>query len=378
MIATTVLITILVISTSLLFTMRTFALRQQMFAEPRQVGRQAVEYVAENLRQAGVIGRGAPGFEGVIIPYINNAQTMWNNCQNAAFADLNTDIICVTRPNANNAIAIDKWPGFKHAANFQAGYSKGCAGGDDNNRSMFLDECGAWNDPHTVLLIDALGQLALVAISPWNGTNPTSHCHGAAPDWIGTYIHVVADVGSVYNPPGGHPNLVDPVYISTTSFLTLRVKNGRLQQKFGWLNPALPDDGFVDLLENVMDLQFTYYMRNGAIFNSSAATRLPDNAPTGTNPNFNKNIPQDPDQANPLSCSNVLGVGINMVTRSAAEAPFNMRRPLRYPLTADRTTMPPVNSGGVLTNPPINLRRDRLFYNQTSTNAFIRNRMLGF
>lgn len=361
MIALLVLIIVLVLSMSLLFSLRGFAMRQQMFAEPRQEGRQAVEYVAESLRQAGIIGRSTTGIEGIIVPYMNGAQTMWNNVQDATIGDLNTDVICITRPNASSSILIDKWPGFKHAANFQADYHAGCPD-DALNRSLFLDEANAWNDPHLLMLIDGNGQIAVVQIDPWNGTNPGSHCQGAAPDWVGSYIHVVADVGSLYNPPGGHPELVDPVYISTTSFLTLRVKNGRLQQKFGWVIPATPDAGFVDLMENVVDLQFVFYMRNGAVFNNSAANRMPTA----------NNIPLDPDATDVLSCSQVLGVGIHIITRSAAEAPVTMRKPLPFPLVADRTTLPPT----VLTG--TNVRRDRCFYHQAVTNAMIRNRILGF
>ena len=364
MIAMTVLITVLVISTSLLFSMRGFAVRQQMFAEPRQAGRQAVEYVAENIRQAGVIGRVAPGFEGVIVPYVNGVQTMWNNCQTATYADLNTDIMCIMRPQGSSAYQVAAGPAAQGNQTLTVSYSEGCPD-NASNRSMFLDETQAWNGNHTVVIVDSKGALLLDNLT-WNLANPISTCAGTAPTYAGSTLSLAGNVYALYG-GAAHAALVEPCYVSAASFLTLRVKNGRLQQKFGWLDINNVDDGFVDLLENVVDLQFSFFMRNGAIYNNTHNNV----GPTNPMPTVN-NIPLDPNAGDSLSCSNVLGVGVYMVTRSAAEAPLTMRRPLAFPLTADRWVPPPAILPGTT------LRQDRMFYYQGYANAFVRNRMLGF
>jgi hypothetical protein len=363
MISLLVLIIIMVLSMSLLFSLRGFGLRQRLFAEPRQSGRQGVEYIAENIRQAAIISRSIPGGQGVIVPYVNGVQASWNNCATPAIADRNTDVICVNRPQGSSTYQVVAWPGSIGNQTIQISYTKGCPD-NASNRSKFLDEVQATTGKHTVMLVDQSGSVLLDDIN-WNGSNPTSVCAGSSPNYTGSLLTIP---GNIYKLYAAAPTMVEPVYVTPSPFVTLRVKNGQLQQKFGCMDAANPDVGFTPLMENVVDLQFTYYMQSGAIFNNTAANRF-----TGAN-----QIPNDVNLADALSCSNVLGVGIYLVTRSAQMAPLTMARPHPFPLSADRTAAPTVDAGGYFNDPAMNLRRDRLFYYQANTNAFIRNRILGF
>lgn len=388
LIAMTILIVVLVLSMSLLFSMRTFAWRQQMFAEPRQRGRQAVDYCSGNLRTAGMQGPVSPRFAGIIIPYLwysNNGnpntatqrQTMWNNVDPAVdgpVADPGTDVICFHRPINDSGILISRWPGFQHAATMDASYSKGCPD-DCTNLLMFLQESGALAYPHICTLLDSIGQSTVVQFDPWQESSPGDPCYPAPRNnsitsncsQTNEEIKIMISPSSLYNPPGGHPELVPPVYIAAAETMTLRVKNNQLQQKLNPIvydpgNPATADLGFIPLMDDVVDLQIVYYYRDGQTWNNTVASPMPTMF-NGRNVAI-PNVP-DPTLADAFSASNVLGVGIHVVTRSPQPAPFGMARPVERPWVAD--------------NPrPNGYQRDRFFYQASFSNAMIRNRILGF
>ncbi|MGC8762330.1 MAG: hypothetical protein ACP5VN_01650 [Acidobacteriota bacterium] len=288
------LVVVLVLSLTFLFSMRTFSQRQELFASPRQTARRAIDYVGYYVRGATDMNtHGNPN--SIVIFYqrnSDNVQASYNNVTNAAYADLGTDIINLAVPTQGALnIPIVKWPGGDlNAATAWIGFAEGCpppygplAGGSDaTNMQMFKEMTGF--DPATgksaiLTVVDAQGHWTYYQITNYQDSN----CRDSNQE----IIHVVANPGQSdgLNPPGGPGGTLNaPVNImAAVRYTCFRVKNGQLQQRWGLFYPTTPDDGFVPLLDNVEDLQVAYIYDDGTILNNDVPTQAGLNgSPTAT------------------------------------------------------------------------------------------------
>jgi len=367
---------VLLLSVTLLFSMKSFAERQQLFAQPRQSARRAVDFIAYHARGATDLNAEGGNPNCLVMWYDqsgNDRQATYNNLTggeplNAAvdatttlFGDVATDLITMAVPNQNLLIPVESWPGWQHAANLRFRYGDGCPD-SALNLQMFKQVTGY--DPATgmspvLMLVGSDGSWGYYQITNYQDVVNANCCDSNPPE-----IKVINNPGQSdgVNPPGGQPDLKDPA-LSAVRFCAFRVKGGVLQQRPGVFDPSNPDNGFVTLLNNVEDLQIAYIFEDGSIWNTSAQSFFPDgNVPDGV-----------PDQAGPMGGAvgngpqdviNVRGLRITIVTRSPREIPRQ---------TADRHARPAVEDRpGATTGEADNFYRYRL----TST-VMIRNRTLG-
>ena len=284
-----VLVVVLILSLMLLFSMRSFADRQQLIAQPRQVARRGLDYVTYLLRAAGDFNQS----RHTIIPYmmLNNVMTpaTVDNCQNANQADVGTDLISFIVPRMDVMIPVSLWVGQQHAANAHFYYVKGCP--DDAammanfEQEVQWHQCedGQWRS--AVLQIwDVTGQWV------WYQITDISQPSGCDPALYPDQIKCVANSGlsEGVNPPGGSPQLNcawpnAPCSMQSLNFMALRVRNRTLEQKTGAFYPTTdnPGSAFFTLLDNVEDMQIAYIYDDGRVYNTaSLALPTQNNIPT--------------------------------------------------------------------------------------------------
>ncbi len=370
MISLTLLLIVLVLSMTFLFSMRTFAQRQELIATPRQIARRALNYVASNLMRASDLDHASSKYPGAIIDpnsimiYYNagatKTQATYNNLtatqSTAGYGDEGTDIINFQVPKQGLYIDITTWPGFGHSATVDVQYSDGCP-----SESLMLANFKAATGYDSVTgmsailsIVDDNGNWDYYQITsyPKVGTGNIS-CSSATPS-IGTLdLNNNAGLSSGINPPGGHPGLTNP-RIAVTSYMALRVKNATLQQRNGLFNPTSPDAGFYTLIDNVEDLQVAYIYRDGTVWNTAhqvlTTNEVPGQVAWGTSPIPTRDI------------TNVIGLRLTIVARSDT-LPSTLLKGKRYPRPAAED-----HAAGA--------KDDRYHYRLTST-VMIRNRMLG-
>ncbi len=351
------LVVVLVLSLTFLFSMRTFSQRQELFASPRQTARRAVDYVGYYVRGATDMNfRG--GNPNAIVTYYQrngvNVQASYNNVTNAALADLGTDIITLAVPNQGSLnIPIVRWTGSDlNAANAWIGYAEGCpppygpltGGSDTINDQMFKEATGY--DPAT-------GKSAILTVvderGNWVYYQITNYQQVDCANSDGEIIHVVANPGQSdgINPPGGPGGTLDPPVniMGAVRYTCFRVKSFQLQQRWGLFDPAAPDAGFVPLLDNVEDLQVAYIYNDGTILNNAVPPQAgPNGTPTATD------------------VTNVVGIRLTVTARSD-RLPVTLTHRNRFgrPAAEDHA------AGGL---------DDRYHYRLTTT-LMVRNRTLG-
>ncbi len=119
-------------------------------------------------------------------------------------------------------------------------------------------------------------------------------------------------------PPNGGTGFSDPVFLVTgLQFISFRVRTDpadnlpKLQQKIGLFNPNTDNPGaaFVNVMENVEDLQIAYVYANGDLWNNTAARTINQvNAGTECNTAIcDKRVPGNCAQ---LFCSALVTVGL--------------------------------------------------------------------
>ncbi len=282
------LVIVLTVAMSMLFQMRAFAERQQFYMIPRQTARRAADYLSYYIAGASDLNATKPGpSPNALIMYFNlgtpgapiqasydnldgseagNAVTVPN--VSTKFGDLGTDVITLFAPtNPAKYPVSPPFPGLGTGTDLYFNFRAGCATDDTTNQNEFKAATGydATNGSALLTLIGKKGGWIYFQIPP-GGYKTDGICSD-----VTTFknIHVIADTqsASLPAPPNGTANLADPVALITgiqvISFrvLTDPVDNvPKLQQKLGLFDPATDNPGtaFVNVMENVEDLQITY------------------------------------------------------------------------------------------------------------------------
>lgn len=397
----TILVVVLVLSMSLLFSMQGFANRQRRFAEPRQTARRAIDYVTSNLRAAtdGIYPTATSSNpinpNSFVMWYDignNPTQASYNNVLDPALAEVGTDIITFGASQGGGSVIISQWNGpgdLSTASSLWVYFRDGCpdrrAGGNDQiNMLLFMQATGCQGDPScqtgqfpcpscysSVLAVsDSYGNYSYFQITGYQGS-----------DCVNQYqeIHLNANPGqSNVNPPGNRgvscSKNFDPNNQSQSCqigknvvFRSLRVRGEnqdgsgtlQLQQKLGLFDPNVdnPGNNFTPLLDNIEDLQIAYIYSDGTIWNDGI-NNLADQGYQG-------GIPPQGDGAggyDPRDIVNVIGIRVSVTARANSEVPFPERARFFRPASEDR---------------PQSANRDRFFHYRLTETVMIRNRNLG-
>lgn len=397
-----ILVIVLVISLSMLFTMRSFAQKQELVADARQTARRAVDYLSYYVRGANDMRGSQGGYSGAgpsnsLVMYVNTGgtngvpvQVSFDNLGTggigpAGLADPGTDVITLALAQNARNIPVTFWPGGQHASgNINFNFTDGCP---DNIKNMLLFEqmtgcsppsscTGSYPSPQAnsaiLTVSDAFGNWCYVMITSYQGSN----C-GVSNNQV---IQVNANYGGSggINPPGGEPQLTEPINLgSGVQYYSFRVLSSnavppvpQLEQKNGICDPTgvlfgtpdtSPASSFVPILDNVEDLQIAYIFDNGAIYNGGLANQLPA---------ANNYIPKQDYPINDLTdISHVIGLRVTVVAR--ASQPFSIVDVARdkYPLLAAEDHVP--------VQPPAGDPNWRTFRYRLSATLMLRSRMLG-
>ena len=350
-IAMFILVIVLVLSGTLLVSMRSFAQKQQAFAEPRQTARRAIDYLAYYVRGASdmnFVQQANPAPNALMVWYMNSTgnntgtkvQTCWDNVTNANYALPGTDILTVAEPTVGSGpISIVNWPSIA-AANFDvSNYSQGCPD-DTQNLMDFQRVMGC--DPSCIgtgkcssapfMIVDSTGQWQFYTITNFM----TSQCGNITNSPPNVFPQIVISPANGMNPPGGFHSVTcndntNPCHIMAgVQFVTFRVAPDyttgipRLEELnvAGLYNPTSTaqftgqNDPFTPLLDNVEDLQVAYIYRDGTIWNTSQQV-LSSAPPANT---YLNNVPTQ-GTANTYDAQNVVGLRISVVARSASPIP---------------------------------------------------------
>ncbi len=362
MVSLLILTMVMIVALTLLFTMKSFAERQQMKTAPRQTSRQAMEYVGSFLTGATDLNDLAdpPNPNAIVTWYTQGnssspRQASFNNLKNDAteskLGEVGTDIITISVP-ANQMLApFTKWPGQQHSSTAWINFKDGCGPDPGNDTEMtrrFLELTGAditdparFNEAKSGILtvIDANGQWAYYEITSYQQFDCDSVDSSTG---LPNPVHIVANPGQSQriNPPGGQPTLVPPVSLAGgMRFMSFRVRRPdpndpdsipNLEQKQGLFDPTTDNPGtaFVPIIPDVEDLQVAYLysqpLSSGSITNrtvwntwtGSAGAVIPADPPdvAGTD-NFNNVPPQGTSSA--WDITRVAGVRLSITSRSA-------------------------------------------------------------
>ena len=320
MVSLTLLVVVMVVALTLLFTMRSFAERVQWVIEPRQTARRAVDYLSHYLQGATDVAFLAPD---AIVTYYNSdgtnpasrVQASYDNltaAQAAAgFGDRDTDIVSLilpTGPPAKYLVTYPGslvWPGYSPPTNdFYIAYRGGCGVTNDDAANMtafkLLTRESGGTSTALLLLQDNNGSWLYFKISAYVAADGACNCTMGN----GANIHVQADPGDAppkgtIDPPGGHTGtFADPVFLVTgleAFSFRVRTVNGvpSLEQKTGLFDPATDNPGaaFVPVIENVEDFQVAYLYTDGTFWQTATAslkaldaTAYPDDVPWQAGP----------------------------------------------------------------------------------------------
>jgi type II secretory pathway pseudopilin PulG len=373
---------ILTLAGQLLFASKRLAVRQGLQVEARETARGAVDYAAFMLRGATDFNQ-MGGNAGAIMVWLYKQDTgsypssitcpgddgcfqaTYNNVTDASLADPGTDIITFSRPNNTRIVKPVTWPGYQNASNVDwFPLDRPCT---DSAAMLqtFKDLTGAHGPAgqevsDVLFLVDESGNFRLYQITDYqDGSNANccdanSNCQDAN-GVAQPCIKVVSNAGQsgAINPPGTQPDLVKPDLVLGARFVSLRVRNGWLEQKDGIFDPAVdnPGNNFVPILPNVEDLQIAWFFRNGEIWNSAPGHTLAVNA---------FGVPAQ-GTTGPYDVTNVMGVRVTVTTRSSEPMTLDAPR-FGRPVAEDHTP-----GGG----------KDALYRYQASASAMLRNRMAG-
>ncbi len=356
------LVIVLSLSLTILFEMKSFAERQELFALPRQTARRAIDYLSSKIMSAGdqdsPLNRSVTSPSAIMVAYnspMGQVNACLDNVANAAIADANTDMFSINIPQGGIRLVASNWPsgGSQSAPSpLTLEYGFGCPN-NAANLQAFQELTG----------YDAgSGQSAVLTLvsdtGSWSTYQITDYQPGANPNPCGMAIPAFSVAGNSsfpggIDPPGGRPTLVN-VTVATNQFMSFRVRQGILEQKMGLFNPNTdaPGGNFTQLLDGVQDMQVAYIYWDGTVLNGAAGF------PTQAGPTT------DPTVAPATDAINIRGLRITIVGISPRPIPNQIFAHQR-PIDAEDHIWPAVT-------PADNFYRYRL----TAT-VMIRNRMLG-
>jgi prepilin-type N-terminal cleavage/methylation domain-containing protein len=374
-----ILVVVMVLSTTLLFSMQGFAKRQRQFAEPRQTARRGIDYIASYLRAATDGNFAANNPNAIVVWYLsgssNLVQATYNNVVDPNLAEPGTDIITFGRSVGGGRIQIAQWNGpgsGSTASNADIHFRDGCP---NNNTNMALFEqatqCqGACNGNYPcpgcssgiLTVVDSSGNWAYMQITGYQ----KSDCGNQ-----GAEIQINVNPGqSAVNPPSNRgvkcPTPNDCRLGRGMTYCSLRVRRDpnnpeilQLQQKNSLFDPAKDNPGtdFFPLLDNIEDLQIAYIYNDGTIWNDSAAHLLPttNNVPTQADLEVG-NVPP------PRDITNVVGIRVSVTAVANTPVSFMERAKFFRPQSEDR---------------PASNNVDRFFHYRLTNTVMLRNRNLG-
>jgi Tfp pilus assembly protein PilW len=285
MVSVLLLVVVMVVALSLLFTMRSFADRQQFYTAPRQAARRAISYVggftesATDLNWSTANNKYDPNALPTQIKLGNQNQTVpvnvaYNNLGSGigtagtaedlglggggtnytanafldgaskytGYGDAGTDIVTISQPISNYRIPIARWTGNNFAsATMEIDFEQGCPN-DATNLSLFETQIG-WDGSESAVIgyTDGNGnffyyQVTNISSQASNcNSSPLYHTTGPTPTCTPNdttnpcnVIHVVANFGGSQgiNPPGGfRPPIVRPL----TLFIGIRIFSFRVR-----------------------------------------------------------------------------------------------------------------------------------------------------
>lgn len=369
-----IVVVVLIVGAQLLFSARAAAERQRQQVDARQRAREAVEYIHFMLRGATDMNGQNPDAPSpfAILTFASfgngsNVQVSYDNLTaaqaGAGFGDEGTDIITFARAEDARFVPISCWVGGANAATLYFFFRDAC---NDSaaNLAAFKNLTGSHAEgplemSEPFLVFDESGKATFVQITNYmdgpnanncGNTPPPGTCGGGEPG----VIQVIANHGlaQVVNPPGGFRDVSLPAWGAVgVRFYSFRVWRGWLQQKRGVFNPANPNDGFVNILPHVEDLQIAYFFRNGQVRNNVVgASAIPAAGPLPWEAGY------DPLAA---TAPNVLALRVTVVTRSAEPLPPTQEPSARFsrPAAENRT--------GATT-------ADRFYHFQTSSMVLLR------
>ena len=363
-ISMTLLVVVLVVSLSFLFSMRTFSQRQELTAQPRQTARRALDYVAYYVRGASDLNARKNNPNAIVVWFDNsgvNRQASYNNltgsevgngtvdADTTTFGDVGTDLISLAVPPLW-PMNIQYSPVSGSSSTGDAFYSVGCPD-DALNFQMFKDATGC---------CDSSGNSPILTLTQPDGTwayfQITGYQQSACPDGV----HITANHGNSLgiNPPGGPP-LTEPYFITGgTTFLAFRIFQNQLQQHRGFFNPTTPSTDWTTLLGDMEDLQVAYIFNDGTIWNRAGNTMTT----TGQVPT------QVYDSTAATDISQVVGLRVSVTARSAVLPTFRPG-PVVYQLR------PAAEDHAGQTQSQ--LGTDRYLHDRITATVMLRNRMLG-
>ena len=365
MVSLLLLVIVLTVAMTMLFQMRAFAERQQFFMLPRQGARRAAEYLSYYLSSASDLGD-VQNNPNAIVAYYNlggvTLQATYDNLGKpdaqgtptsfegppfnaltspgvTKFGNVGTDIITLVVPvNPAKYLVAANFPGFGVGKDIWVNFRSGCGGppgvGADNagNIAAFKAATGFDGTSSTLLMFeDKDGEWSYFLIPAAAYAAAVSACA----DVGGKNFLVTADTASptLPAPPNGAAPLSDPVYLVTgIQFISFRVRTDpvdnvpKLQQKLGLFDPNTDNPGvaFVNVMENIEDLQVAYQYPTGEIWNNTAARRINNGgALVGARCNIamcDNGVPPQGGPSGvalePLDISNVIGLRFSVTARS--------------------------------------------------------------
>jgi type II secretory pathway pseudopilin PulG len=407
-ISLTLLIIVMVVSMTLLFSMRSFAERQQLVMAPRQTARRAADYLSFYLAGATDLNQSSvQPSPNALIMYFNSsaadpasvAQASYNNLTGAEagnavsggttnFGDPGTDIISVAIPNqpAAYAIMMGVFPADGANVNIFIGFRGGCGGpggtDDAGNEAAFETLVGiTGTQPVSSLMsiIDKDGRWIYTRL-----TGIQSNCSSPIAQFIQATINPGQAPGSggTIDPPFGHGALSAPTNLVVgLQYVSFRVRNGNLQQKTGFpFDPATDNPGtaFATVMENVEDLQFAYMFSDGTLWNTAQQV-VHKAAGLCTEDRCDNGVPF---QAGPiavaadsLDITRCVGVRATVIARSPP-LPIGSRKLTNFATTglAGNHFRPAAEDHALVSNPP---SQDNFDHYRVTTTIMLRNRMLG-
>lgn len=383
------LVIIMVVTLSLLFSMRSFAERQASKTAPRQTARQAIDYMSYFAGGAADLNtNGSANNPNAIVTYWRDGlgavrQASYNNLAGSAqstYGEPGTDILTLAVAANPVVIRVGTWAGFNSSSQTSLNFTAGCSVSNTKNDEIFRQLTGAHPDPAapTKTISDLL--FARDLTGAWGYYRITDY--DAAPDCTrtGAAIQVVSEpaTGARIENPAGQPTLVDPVtLVAGIQFVSFRVRQNaagvfNLEQKPGIFDPTTDNPGtaFVPIVEDVEDLQVAWLYNQapggagGATVFGTSTTPFPV-AVTG-------GVPPQGGQGGSAAydVTRIAGLRISIVGRSR---PLRMTsRQLTSQATPTRLNIRPAvedRPAGAI---------DGFDHQRITTTIMIRNRMLGY
>lgn len=360
-ISMTLLVIVLALSLTVLFNMKSFAERQELFALPRQTARRAIEYLSSKIMSAGdqnsPLNRSVTSPSAIMVQYAS-AHGPENSCADnvadANLADLNTDIFSINLPQGGIRLNAPDWSAGSPIAPIplKLEYGFGCPNSATNLQDFenLTGYDAATGRSAVLTLVSSDGAWSTYQITDYQAGSNSASCGMPTPAF--NVIGNSSYPGGI-DPPGGRPGLAN-VVVAANQFMSFRVRQGSLEQKLGLIDSTIDNPGanFTQLLDSVEDMQVAYIYWDGTVLDGAAGF------PTQAGPTT------DPTALPAADVVNVRGLRITIVARSPRAIPnqiFSHQRPINV---EDHVW-------------PANTPADNFYRYRLTATVMIRNRMLG-